>query len=112
MGNKNSLFHLFLFVFLIALCVHLILYERNDFDLKNEISLYENVSGLINFNSQEMCTTKWYKNLHIEFNAFSVNYFEKVIFMMDPIYSNIIKDGFYQCIFFHFGKNQILQIFL
>jgi len=51
-----------------------------------------------------MCTTEWYKHFNLEFNAFSVNNFSKVMFIMDDAYTNIIQDGFYKCIFFKFSK--------
>ncbi|CAF1188133.1 unnamed protein product [Adineta steineri] len=56
-----------------------------------------------------MCTTKWYKQLQLEFNVFSVKNFTKVIFMMDYLYTNITDNGSYKCIFFHFGTNKTIN---
>lgn len=50
------------------------------------------------------CSTKWYKELHLEFNAFGVNHFEKVMFLMDDLYRTVIRNRIYRCIFFEFGK--------
>lgn len=56
-----------------------------------------------------MCTTKWYKQLYLEFNVFSMNNFEKVMFLMDDYYiRNINKDRLYKCVFFQYGKNFLL----
>lgn len=51
-----------------------------------------------------MCTTQWYKQFNLELTAFSVNNFEKVIFIMDYTFTNLIKDEFYKCIFFRSGE--------
>ncbi len=76
--------------------------------MNREILLVENINETININTKEMCTTKWYKQFNLEFSAFSVNDFEKVIFIMDYTYTNLIKDGFYKCIFSRFGEIFIL----
>ena len=54
--------------------------------------------------SEEMCTSRWYKDLHLEFGAFSVNNFEKVMFLMDDSYRDVIRYRHYRCIFFRYGK--------
>jgi hypothetical protein len=90
----------------------LFLYEKKSlsyspdkiFLLNRGISSIENLNKTININIKEMCTTKWYKQFNLEFDAFSVNNFEKVMFIMDFTYTNLIKDEFYKCIFFRFGE--------
>ncbi|CAF4139090.1 unnamed protein product, partial [Rotaria sp. Silwood1] len=49
--------------------------------------------------SPTMCATTWYKGLNLEFNAFGVNEFGKVMFLMDAYYAKIVQDGFYKCVF-------------
>ena len=64
----------------------------------------------INQSDRPMCSTKWYKQNHFEFNAFSVNNFEKVLFLMDDYYIKTIKNRFHKCIFFQFGTTNFIFI--
>jgi hypothetical protein len=83
---------LILFVFFVILSIFYL-------NWLNEIHLIKKVS----LKEDEMCTTQWYKEYHLEFDVFSTQNFSKVIFLMDQIYSNIIQDGLYQCLFFKYG---------
>ena len=53
----------------------------------------------------DKCSTRWYKALNIEFEAFSVNNFGKVTFLMDAFYSKIVKDRLYSCVFFEASEH-------
>ncbi len=56
------------------------------------------------YQHSEMCSSRWYKGLNLEFGAFGTDKFSKVIFLMDSYYRKIVKDRFYKCIFFAVGK--------
>jgi hypothetical protein len=98
------------FVLICIFLAHLMLDKgRRQFSSEYEklLSLSMRKISLIekfNRTNRSMCTTKWYKQLNFEFNTFSVNNFEKVMFLMDDSYVNISKDRLYKCIFFQFGK--------
>jgi hypothetical protein len=119
MTHKKWILRGFSFVFISILFLYgniFLSYLSNKmFPLIEVTSLIENINQITNKNLKEMCTTKWYKHFNLEFNAFSVNNFSKVMFMMDDVYNNIIQDGFYNCIFFRFGETFLTkddQLFL
>jgi glucan biosynthesis protein len=56
------------------------------------------------YQHSEMCSTRWYKGLNLEFGAFGTDKFSKVMFLMDSAYRKTVKDRFYKCIFFAVGK--------
>ncbi len=56
------------------------------------------------YQHSEMCSTRWYKGLNLEFGAFGTDKFSKVMFLMDSAYRRTVKDRFYKCLFFAVGK--------
>jgi len=107
--NKKYILRGFFFVILIVL---LCIYEKQYLSillnkivpLNSQIYFIEKKNQSIKTNINQMCTTKWYKQLNLEFNVFSVNNFEKVMFMMDHAFTHIIKERFYKCVFFEYGE--------
>jgi len=107
--NKKYILRGFCFVILIIiLCIYekqyLSILLNNIVSLNNQTYFIENKNESIKININQTCTTKWYKQLNLEFNVFSVNHFQKVMFMMDYNFTYIIKENFYKCIFFKYGE--------
>lgn len=125
MSARTTIFVTFCFVISGLLFSHLILYRHKYFSSPFErvnssiedisfvdnsvvsMALFEKIDEESDLRFPATCTTQWYKQLHLEFGAFGVNHFEKVMFLMDDYYKNITKSLTYKCIFYRFGTNFI-----
>ena len=97
MPNKLFIFYGFFFWILFTFSI----YHKFIFNAFNQIPSF---SYLFEKEDTPLCTTKWYQQYHLEFEAFSIENFSQVIFLMDHSYSNVFEDGTFKCVFSHYGK--------